>query len=203
MRCGRPPLRRGLWLLALALPAASGCVSGPAPQDHFYRLEVGAPQATPGRRLAGTVEVGRFRSDALMGGRPLLHRETSAAPEIGRYAYHSWSDPPTIMVQTELSSFLRAAQVADTVVTPEVRVKPDYVIGGRILRFERVLENSPGHVVVELELNVRRAGKGDLLVHRTYREERTPDGKGVRQAVLAFDQALTAIFQRFLADLPS
>lgn len=201
MEVGKRVARACLVILTLPVVGA-GCLSGSTPRDHFYRLAAGAPEAAlPAPPLAGTVEVGRFRTDALTGERSMLYRESRDATEIHRYAYHRWADPPATMLQGALAHYLRTAGAADLVVTPELRVKPDFYVSGRILRLERIAEASSPQVVVELELGVTRGRGDDLLVLKIYREERPAGGRAVAQSVVAFNEALTAIFERFLADL--
>jgi ABC-type uncharacterized transport system auxiliary subunit len=180
---------------------AAACVSGPAPKDHFYRLEVAAPSALPAPRLAGTLSVNRFRADALTNERQVLYRENDTTTEVGRLAYRRWVDSPTIMVQDQLAAYLRAAGVAVRVVTPAVRVRPDFLLSGRIARLEWVMGASP-QVVVELQLAITRPGDGKLLIHQTYSGVVPVDGSSVHEAIEAFDRALAGIFARFLADIP-
>jgi ABC-type uncharacterized transport system auxiliary subunit len=190
-------------LLACALLGMLGCASGPAPRDHYYRLEVEPPQsARKPPILDGTLEVGRFRADALTGERQILYRETEDATEVQRHPYHRWGDPPPNMLQVQMTSYLRAANAADRVVMPEVRVRPDFLLVGRIIRLERVLEGSAPRVVVVLELSITRAARGEIVVHETYRERRTATGTGTDEAVRAFDAAISAIFERFVAEIP-
>ena len=186
-----PRAWRSLRICALCLVTAH-CASGPAPKDHFYRLETQPPsRAREVARLPGTLEVGRFRSDAVTGERQLVYRETQTATEIQRHAYHRWVDAPPLMFQVETAAFLRAAGAAERVITPEVRVRPDYLLSGRIVRLERILEDSPPLAVLELELNITRASGAELVLQRSYREERQVDGSGVADAVRAYNAALT------------
>ena len=201
--CDRGRRRRFTALgCGLAL-AAAGCVSGPAPKDHFYRLEVAAPGSGTGPpRLAGTLAVNRFRADALTNERQLLYRESDDATEVGRLAYDRWVDSPTVMLQGVITRYLRAAGVAQRVVTPAVRVRPDFLLTGRIVRLEWVLGAAP-RASVALELSITRLADGKLLVFESYREETKLGGAEVAQAIRGFDQALGAIFARFLADIPA
>ena len=196
MRRAVRPALAGPLLLVLGW----GCVSGSAPRDHFYRLEARAPSALAAPRLDGTVEVDRLGSDAITGERLILYRHDESS-EIDRHTYHQWTDPPPVMLQKELARFLREAGAAKRVVTPSLRITSDYAIGGRVVRLERVVGGSDGHVVVELELAVV-ARDGELLLLEAYREERPVPGRGVDAAVAAMGDALSAIFERFLADLP-
>ncbi len=192
---------RGRAWLAAACAALVGCVAGPAPRDHFYRLELGAPsRALEQAPFSGTLEVRRFRADAVTDGTLVLFCNARDPAEVQRHTYHHWLDSPTAMLQVQMAAYLRAARAAPRVVTPELRLRPDYVLAGRVGRFERVFGESPPGVVVELEFTVTREADRELLLIATYREEREADGDGVGAAALAFDRALADILDRFLAD---
>jgi ABC-type uncharacterized transport system auxiliary subunit len=192
--------RRRTWSLALPLLVA-GCASGPAPRDHFYRLEIPAPQTKlEPAPLDGTVEVDRLRADALTRERTLLYRVSSGDAEVRRHTYHQWIDSPTLLIQRQLVEFLREAGAARQVVTPEMRVKPDLVIDGRLLELQQIQGGGEPHVVVGIELTLTRIDDRTLLVHETYREQRPTAGVGVSAAVDSFGAALESIFERFLAD---
>ncbi len=190
-------------LPALVAVATVGCASGPAPRDHYYRLETAAPKALPSPKLAGTLEAGRLRVEAISQGRRMLYRDASQSGEIGQHAYHHWVDPPSVMLQDQLAQYLRSAGAAENVVTPAVRVESDYLVSGRIVQLERILGGSEPRIAVELELALMRQKGRELLLLETYREERVAPGSGVADAVTAYEQAITAIFERFLADIPS
>ncbi|UCE86985.1 MAG: membrane integrity-associated transporter subunit PqiC [Deltaproteobacteria bacterium] len=198
-RLARPVHRR---LLAAALLAALGCASGPAPRDHFYRLQVAPPSRAPAEpTLHGTLEISRFRADALTGERQLIFLESSDASEVRRHAYHRWVDPPSVMLQIQLAGYLRAAHAAELVILPEVRVRPDFLLAGRILRLEQILSEAASRVVVELELSMTRMAGGDVMVLRRYRESRALDSRDVAESVRAYGEATSAIFERFLAEV--
>ncbi len=188
-------LRFGL-SAALAI-ALSGCVAGPAPSDHFYRLEAGPPTKTFERPpLPGTIEVRRFRADAVTAERRIVLRR-EGEPMLQPHLYHYWTDVPTTTLQVELVRYLREASVADRVVTPESRVQGDYVVTGRILRLERVLGNGRPKVDVAIEFALIRESSRDLIVLDTYREELEVPSDDVAAAATAFGRALNRIFAQF------
>ncbi|MCH8889676.1 MAG: membrane integrity-associated transporter subunit PqiC [Myxococcales bacterium] len=193
--------RMGLLLIGVGLSLTLwSCASGPAPIDHYYRIDAGVPDAPAARRLQGNLQVDRLRADALTGERQLLYKETADASEIRQHPYQRWSDPPAILLQTELISFLSAAAAADTVMSATARVKPDYVVSGRIRDFERVLEPKV-RAVVEIQLVVTSATGGEILVNHSYREEQAAANSTIAASVVAFSEAVHIIFERFLADL--
>jgi ABC-type uncharacterized transport system auxiliary subunit len=141
-----------------------------------------------------------LRTDALTGERQLLYKKFADAPEIRQHSYQRWSDPPAILLQTELIAFLSAAAIADTVMPATARVKPDYVVSGRIRDFARVLAPEV-RAVVEIQLTVTSTAGDEILVNRSYREERAAENSTIAASAVAFSEAVHVIFERFLADL--
>ncbi len=187
-----------LGLIAAGFLAACGSAA-PVPEDRFYRLVVSAP--SPSKTLfPGIIEVDRFVADGLTAGRPIVYSETGKPFQVKEFHYHFWTQPPTVMLRDELVSYLRARKVSDMVVTPEMRVTPDYVLTGKIKRLEKVLGDPP-KAVIELELSLRKAS-GDKILHLgTYRVENVSDGPGVDDAVKSLNMALTSIYGKFVQDL--
>ena len=184
-----------------AVALLAGCAAGPAPENHFYRLQADTPEAsleTP--VFPGIVEVDLFRSDALAGERLFLDRPQPDSPEIHRLPYHYWVDAPTRMLQAEVATYLRAVGAADRVITPEIRVEPDFVLRGRIVRLERVLGGPAPGVNVELEISVVRERGRQLVLLVHYDEEEIAEGDSIEAAVLAFNRVITRILERFVAD---
>ena len=112
--------RRPGWVLALCfggmLVLILGCAASPARQDYFYRVEVQSPSSSSGAcRLPGTLAVDRFESDVLTDGRQIVYQKDAGSPELGRYAFHLWSNPPSQLLSQQLASYLGKRGVADQV----------------------------------------------------------------------------------------
>ena len=195
------PLRRALpLLLGLAL-LAGACAAGPAPRDHFYRLEVEPPQSPRSSpALPGTLEVDRVYGDPLTNGRAILRRNSEADTEVTPTSYHLWADSPTLMLQRELAEYLRAWGLAEQVVTPDMNATERWVVTGRLERFDQVVKASPPHVQVVLELRLSEARTGRLVLRQTYRATQPTRGDDVPGAVAGFRDAVGEIFERFASD---
>jgi len=198
------PSTRRLCAAAAVLLVAGwlGCASKPAPRDHFYRVEVAAPTPLASPALPGVLEVDRLRVEAIAQGRRMLYRDASAPNAIGQHSYHYWADPPGVMVQDQLVRGLRAAGAAKSVITPGIHVDSDFVLKGRIVQMERHTGGSQPRVVVELEFSLLGRNDRKLLLHETYREERTAAGEAIGASVTAYQDALGAILQQLVNDLP-
>lgn len=191
-------------LAAVAVVALAGCAAAPAPPaDRFWRFAPadagGAPGATP--LFDGRLAVERLRADGLVGERAIVWSEADRPHELHAHAFQYWVEPPADMLQERLALLLRARGVAREVATPEMRLRPDWAVNGRILRFERVLGGPSPGVVVELRLGVKRVADGHVVWSADYRETQPAAGDEVADAVLAFERAADAIFARFVADL--
>ena len=199
MAVGGGVRRAAPWVVVLLLP---GCMAKPVPRTHFYRLDASATShatmASP--RLKGVLVIERFRADGLTGDRPILYSEGSAL-ELDQHHYHYWVEPPTDILQEQMAAYLRGRNVATTVVTPELRIQPDYVVTGRIIRFERVLGDGREHVVVEARLTLMDVAAERLVWADTYRIEKPVEGRGVRAAVEAFNQGVGEMLARFADDI--
>jgi len=197
----RSVLRRIAVMLAVALTIA-GCASqAPVPSDKYYRLQtVFAAAVMPSPKFSGTFEIERFSADGLTAGRPIVYAEANDPNQLQEYHYHFWTQPPTVMLRDELVTYLRAAKIAGSVVTPEMRLEPDYVMTGRIRKLEQVL-GSPNRTRLELEIALRRPADGKLMFLKSYTHETTQSSAGVAAAVDGLNEALNIIYSDLLADL--
>ena len=201
------PIEAGLraaTLFAVAMMTIQGgCLSSPAPADRFYRLEV--PEAAARLelpRLSGRLLVDSVRGDAMTLERLMLFRDADDPSRVRREGYDKWVDPPPLMVQRAVVEFLRSANVAEAVITPEMRLGAEFRLSGRVNRFERVVGEGPPRATIELEFGLVRLEDRELLLLETYRAEEEIAGRGVGESVEAFSRALHRILERLTLDLP-
>ncbi len=178
----------------------SGCFGGQSSPDYFYRMNVPTPetQLDPSP-LQGTLQVTRPWTDALTSERHLVYRKDNNTSQLNHHAYHRWIDSPTLLLQQEMTRYLRKAGLAQQVVTPEMRTKADYALSCRIGRLERVLDQSP-RVIIELELGITSMKNRRTILLRNYREEYPTDNLEVASSINAYNQALAKILHRFMSD---
>ena len=179
----------------------AACTSAPpAPEDAFYRLSPRADAPViQAPLLKGVIEVDRFAASGSMANRPVLFVEPGSNA-ISEYHYHFWIEAPPILLQNALVSYLRSAGIAERVVTPELRVSPDYTVRGRLMRLETLVGDMPKGVA-EFELSLRRERDGALLVLGEYIGEVPSVRNGVKTDVVAIEQAANNAFRDFVADI--
>ena len=190
------------WIvLGIAALMLVSCSQPPVPQDHFYRLQITAPEAAlPTPHLNGTLEVADLQADGLFSGRPIVFTEKGRAFELSEYHYHFWIEPPAEMLGDALVAYLRGAGVAREVTTPELRLEPDFVMTSKIRRLEQVRGN-PTKVAAALEVALRDRKEDRLMMVRTYEVEKEVSGGGVADAVVGLNAAVSEIYGRLVADI--
>jgi len=201
-------MMRRVHLLCVLLAAAliGACSAKPVLEDNFYRLTLGTPQVNPlaaqtlpAGMQNGVIQVERFTADGLLGGRAIVFSDSVRADVAQTYHYDFWLEPPTILLQSALTDTLRKAGV-QKVVTPDLRIEPDYTITGKIRAFEQVRGN-PGFVRVQIELALSERASGKLIMFKSYSAEPRTSGDGIREAVSRMSAGIDQIYSEFLKDL--
>jgi ABC-type uncharacterized transport system auxiliary subunit len=188
---------RGAAFIALGL---GGCVAAPpVPDESFYRLQT--PEIATGVPVNTVLAVEELRSDGIHGERALLHSTDAGHRVLQQYHYHFWADPPPRLLCDYLVALLRSARVARVVERYDPAEVPDYVIRGKIWRFEQLVDGDAAQVVVKLELQVDRFDGRRPLLLREYEATAAAATPAPTDAALAFEQALGKIASRFVADL--
>lgn len=185
--------------MAATLAAAlAACAAPPPPKENFYRLSIIQPAtAFTGPVLPGVLEVGRPDTDGVLADRALAYQLAGGA--VARYSYDLWSDAPAELIQEALAQSLRGMGAAAQVVTPDLRVPPDWALRGRLSRFEYLPD--AGKVVMRLQLSVVSAHDGTLVLLNGYESEQPVQPAGPGAAVAALGRATSDIVARFAADL--
>jgi ABC-type uncharacterized transport system auxiliary subunit len=191
--------RSGMLAIVLVLALVS-CRSGPGPRDSFYRIEA-SPQivALPAPLLVGVLEVERFGGEAVMAALPLLYRKSASSAELLRYGYQLWTDPPPLMLQRAIGAGMEASGLATRVVYPEQRVRPDFVLRGRIERLEHIREERVALLALQLDLAADQGTRP--LYSGRYVERVEASDASVHAVVLAFEVGLGRILDRFRSEL--
>ena len=192
-------LKSSLSVLALSVVLGACAAPPPQPEDVYYRLSPRADGKMNTPILDGVVEVDRFAAAGSPSSRPILYAE-DGTPMVTEYHYHFWIEAPPTMLQSALVSYLRSAGVAKQVVTPDMRVRPDYTVQGRLIRLDTVHGDSASGIA-EIELALRDENSGKLVVLGEYSTEIPAETNAVKHAVAAIDAAVKKVFDDFVLDM--
>lgn len=184
----------------LAVLVLSACVQPEVPPDRFYRIVPPPPQPLAAPLLRGTLEVDRPAANGLVANRAIVYADSARPNELEAYSYRFWAEPPALMLRDELVRYLRAAGVAEAVVTADMRLDADYVLISRLKRLERVVGADP-RVEVEMDISLRDNRRDRLVFQRIYRDSVAPSDDSISAAVDAINAAFADFCARLVTDL--
>lgn len=187
-RLNPPSILASLWLLA-----ACGTVA-PVPHDTFYRLAEVHEVTKVERSLPGVLKVDRVEADGVVAEGSMLYAPNGSEFELRQAAYDFWSEPPALMVEQRLVSYLREAGVAKQVLSHQLRGRSDYLLAVRLTKFEQALKPA-GEIRLSISVSLETEPDGDLIwVDQWHFVEKTGDDT-LPAAVQAFDKALEKMMQ--------
>lgn len=192
-------IKRFVLLAVVSVVAACG-TSGPVPENHFYRLEVPAPATAGTRLLDGILEVDRMLATGSLSQRSIVYRHKDNPHQLKAYHYHHWNEAPGILLQAAMVGYLRDAGVAEKVMTPEMRARPQYAVTGRVVKLERVIGGPPAGVI-EMNFVLRRIADNTVMISKSYNRGVTPKDDSLTALVRALSDATGDIFQTFVRDI--
>lgn len=187
-------------LLVIALQSACGGLE-PMPGDTFYRLKELNTGAV-GEKVAPWTEqslaVERFRANGIYKDRAIALLQDDGV-SLNQSKYHYWNDSPEILLQERFVEHALKQGIAGTV-TSDISSDAEYVVMGRILRFERTRIASATHAVtIGLDLAVRRARSGrEILYQEQLNFTQTMDDGEMPSAINLFSVGLDQLFTQFI-----
>lgn len=195
---------RGRTVLLAAVVFAMGCAVASVPPNRFYRLQVAPvavaenPSSAP--KLNAVLVVQRFTAAGLIDERPILYSRGRSL-EVRQHHYDYWADSPTDLLHEQMVAYLRATRAASVVTTPEARVRADFVLWGRINRFEHILVDDAQHVLIETRASLKDVANRRLLFSNTYRAEVEATGRDMTATVDAFNRGVGKILGQLAHDI--
>lgn len=180
-----------------------GCATQePVPENNFYRLEIDAPQRLAVPILSGTLAVGRFEGNGLVGGRAMIYSEASRPLQLRQYHYHNWIESPPRLLQEQLVLFLRSAGVAKRVISTGTGVNTDYLVSGKIQKLLESRSSDGASVTVGLELTLIQTKDMQILLLKDYEQtEIVAKENTMHDVVTAYGLAVSKLYKVFLQDM--
>ena len=176
----------------------SACASqAPLPADHYYRLPELNSIAGDTVSKYEAISVIRFQADGLHKERALIYSEDGL--ELKQYHYHHWTSPPHQLLQQRLAEILRKRGISRLVLTT-FEGNSELIIKGKVIAFERLVNESQDKVKVTLEFRVDANFEDLPLLYQSYTETVAVSEPSIISVVNSFDLAINTIFERFYTD---
>jgi ABC-type uncharacterized transport system auxiliary subunit len=156
-------MRPRLAVLTVALVAQAGCglARRPSVPIRYYSIEPGTPGAAAGEPAGGVLVVRAFESASRYRERIFFR---AAGGGVGFHERERWVEPPAEMVARALRRALEAARVARIVAHERLVRRPDVFVEGNLTRFDEVEGPKQWLAQCEVELVVKQAERGEVLL---------------------------------------
>jgi len=169
----------------------AGCGAGKPIK--YYSLQ--APEITPTPpKTDVALLIAHFRAPTLYRDTRIVYR--TGANELGVYEEHRWVEAPAIMVEEMMLQYLRRSGRYKSVQNIASNAQGDYVVRGRVERFEQV-EGKPITTRVWLHLTLYDPKSGATVWAQNYERDENASGTDFDGVVAALDKNL----QRGVAEL--
>ncbi len=188
------PARCTLGVLACLFLLAGCFGSNKIPETRHYRIAVMPPSPSPQVPLPITLGVAPLSGPETYRQERLVYR--SGPYRVDTYPYDRWEVPPVTMVTDALTAHLRAAGLFRQVLPYQPDGRVDYVVRGRLLRFDEE-DGGPGTpwtAVVELEYEVMEPKQGNVVFSGVARAALPVEGRQPISIVAALSQAARDAF---------
>ncbi|HTQ86630.1 MAG TPA: PqiC family protein [Candidatus Solibacter sp.] len=171
----------------------------------YYSLD--PPAVTPApQKLDVSLLIGRFRAPTLYRDTRIVYR--TGANEMGLYEEHRWVEAPAQMVEEMLLESLRKGGRYKSVQPVSSNAQGDYIVRGRIERFEQV-EGKPITARVWLRMSLYDPKTGETVWAHVYEHDEGAAGADLDSIVAALSKnvqsgvlELCAGIDQYLAEHP-
>ena len=143
--------------------------------------------------------VGPLQARGIYNERAILYIEDVRPLEVLRYHYHYWLQNPTQLIQENLLAYLRNTGLATNAVPYGIRVRHDYQLSGRLLRFERLIRKDGIFVIARIEFIVEKSGR--LVFSHIYEQTERAANDEMHATADAMGHALEKIYQQLYRDI--
>lgn len=184
-------------LVWAATGLASGC--GGVPKTHYYGLQAPALPATADRKTDFVLGIDRFRAPDLLRDDRIVYYQSPT--ELNYYEFHRWSSDPASMLSDLATQWINGLGVFTQVRTLPAREPVDYVLMGRVFRFEEVDYEGGGKARVGLDLSLLRSRDHKVVWSARRLVEAPFQGEGVPGVAIALNKATEQLLRDVIPGL--
>lgn len=178
----------------------AGCQAAPPVQsDKYYRLDAVGGVAPEQAILNESLYVAPLRADGLYAERAMLFTSFSQQRELQQYHYQHWSKPPPVLLQEHMRASFEAMALAPFVT--DVAINYGYVLNGKILRLEKIIDGKSARAVVSLHIALQRKKPSELVLERSYSAEEAAYDNTQHAYVMACEAGLKKIYAKLAEDI--
>jgi ABC-type uncharacterized transport system, auxiliary component len=183
----------------LSLFAVSSCslFSSKAPLKHYYQVYY-QPKKGSGETIKATVRIKTFNSDKVYKKYNLVYR--TSYEEMFYYNTHFWASRPDDMITDLVANHFSKQQVFSDIIL-SMDKKPNYVLSGRILALDEVIENEKSYARVSINFELKDYKTENIVVAYSFDKRKEADDKKPVDVVRAMSGIIEEELEVFISKI--
>ena len=183
----------------IALFALSSCslFSSKAPLKHYYQVYY-QPKASNDQPIKATLRIKTFNADKAYKKYNLVYR--TSFEEMFYYNTHFWASRPDDMISDLVANhFAKQRVFSDIIVTMDK--KPDYVLSGRILALDEVIEDEKSYARVAIIFELKDYKTAEVVVAHSFDTKLETKGRKPVDVVRAMGEIINSETDIFISKI--
>ena len=184
-------------LLSLFVVSSCSLFSSKAPLKHYYQVYY-QPKKSAAQPIKATLRIKTFDADKIYKRYNLVYR--TSLEEMFYYNTHFWASKPADMITDLVSNHFSKRQVfSDIILT--IDKKPNYVLSGRILALDEVIEDEKSYARVAINFELKDYKTTDVLVAHSFDRKQEVEGKKPVDVVRAMGGIIEEELEVFISEI--
>lgn len=183
--------------IALFMISSCSLFSSKAPLKHYYQVYY-QPKESSQQPIKATLRIKTFNSDKVYKKYNLVYR--TSYEEMFYYNTHFWASRPDDMITDLVANHFSKQQVfSDIIITMDK--KPDYVLSGRILAMDEVIEGEKSYARVAINFELKDYKTEDIVVAYYFDKKKEAEGKKPVDVVRAMSEIIESEIEVFVSKI--
>ena len=183
----------------LTLFAVSSCslFSSKAPLKHYYQVYY-QPPVGPEQPIKATLRIKTFDADKAYKKYNLVYR--TSFEEMFYYNTHFWASRPDYMITDLVANHFSKQRIFSDIII-SMDKKPDYILSGRILALDEVIEDEKSYARVAIIFELKDYKTADVIVAHSFDTKLETKGRKPVDVVRAMGEIINSETEIFISKI--
>ena len=184
-------------IIALFTISSCSLFSSKAPLKHYYQVYY-QPQVGSGQPIKATLRIKTFDADKAYKKYNLVYR--TSFEEMFYYNTHFWASRPDDMITDLVANhFAKQRVFSDIIITMDK--KPNYVLSGRILALDEVIEDDKSYARVAIIFELKDYKTAEVVVAHSFDTKLETKGRKPVDVVRAMGEIINSETDIFISKI--
>ena len=184
-------------IIALFTISSCSLFSSKAPLKHYYQVYY-QPQVGSGQPIKATLRIKTFDADKAYKKYNLVYR--TSFEEMFYYNTHFWASRPDDMITDLVANhFAKQRVFSDIIITMDK--KPNYVLSGRILALDEVIEDDKSYARVAIIFELKDYKTAEVVVAHSFDTKLEAQGRKPVDVVRAMGEIINSETEIFISKI--